>query len=429
MNQTTSSNSNKCRRLHRCLFGSRHTGHTGGLDILRSIGPGLLVTVGFIDPGNWASNMAAGSQFGYSLLWVVTLSTIMLIVLQHNAAHLGIVTGECLAESATRHMPRPLSRFVLLTALAASVATAMAEILGGAIALQMLFGLPLRVGAAVVAAVSLVMLLTNSYTRVERWIIGFVSLIGLSFLFEIALVRVDWASAVVGSVAPSIPLGSSSIIVSVLGAVVMPHNLFLHSEVIQSQRIDREGESAIAERLRNEFVDTLFSMVVGWAINSAMVLLAASVFWNVRTPVTDLAQAASTLEPMLGGAASTVFALALLFAGVSSSVTAGMVAGTISAGLAGEPYDVRDRHSSIGIVVTFILALASIFFVQDAFQGLVWSQALLSLQLPLTIFMQIWLTSSPQVMGKYANSRSLKAVLVTIGLIVTALNLVLLLGV
>lgn len=428
MAQMTSSNSNKRRRLHRCLFGSHHTGHTGGLDILRSVGPGLLVTVGFIDPGNWASNMAAGSQFGYSLLWVVTLSTIMLIVLQHNAAHLGIVTGECLAESATRHMPRPLSRFVLLTAIAASVATAMAEILGGAIALQMLFGLPLRVGAAIVAAVSLAMLLTNSYTRVERWIIGFVSLIGLSFLFEIALVRVDWASAAVGSVAPSIPLGSSSIIVSVLGAVVMPHNLFLHSEIIQSQRIDREGEGAIAERLRNEFVDTLFSMAVGWAINSAMVLLAASVFWNVGAPVTDLAQAASTLEPMLGGAASTVFALALLFAGVASSVTAGMAAGTISAGLAGEPYDVRDRHSSIGIVATFILALASIFFVQDAFQGLVWSQALLSLQLPLTIFMQIWLTSSPRVMGKYANSRSLRAVLVTIGLIVTALNLVLLLG-
>ena len=170
-------------------------------------------------------------------------------------------------------------------------------------------------------------------------------------------------------------------------------------------------------------------MVVGWAINSAMVLLAASVFWNVGAPVTDLAQAASTLEPMLGGAASTVFALALLFAGVASSVTAGMAAGTISAGLAGEPYDVRDRHSSIGIVATFILALASIFFVQDAFQGLVWSQALLSLQLPLTIFMQIWLTSSSRVMGKYANSRSLKAVLVTIGLIVTALNLVLLLGI
>ena len=414
---------------------------------MRAIGPGLLVTVGFIDPGNWASNMAAGSQFGYSLLWVVTLSTIMLIILQHNAAHLGIVTGECLAESVTRHMPRFLSRFVLLTALAASVATVMAEMLGGAIALQMLLGLPLRAGAVVVAAVSLVMLLTNSYMRVERWIIGFVSLIGLSFLFEIALVHigfvsliglsflfeialvhVDWASAAAGWVAPTIPVGSPAIIVSVLGAVVMPHNLFLHSEIIQSQCINERGDDAIAKRLRSEFVDTLFSMVVGWAINSAMVLLAASVFWNAGTPVTDLAQAACTLEPMLGAASSTVFALALLFAGVSSSITAGMAAGTISAGLAGEPYDVRDRHSSIGVVCTFLLATASIFFVQDAFQGLVWSQVLLSLQLPITVFVQIWLTSSLRVMGKYANSAALKATLMVIALIVTVLNAVLLLG-
>lgn len=395
---------------------------------MRAIGPGLLVTVGFIDPGNWASNMAAGSQFGYSLLWVVTLSTIMLIVLQHNAAHLGIVTGECLAESVTRHMPRFLSRFVLLTALAASVATVMAEILGGAIALQMLLGLPLRAGAVVVAVVSLVMLLTNSYMRVERWIIGFVSLIGLSFLFEIALVHVDWASAAVGWVAPTVPVGSPAIIVSVLGAVVMPHNLFLHSEIIQSQCINECGDDVIAKRLRSEFVDTLFSMAVGWAINSAMVLLAASVFWNAGTPVTDLAQAACTLEPMLGAASSTVFALALLFAGVSSSITAGMAAGTISAGLAGEPYDVRDRHSSIGIVCTLLLATASIFFVQDAFQGLVWSQVLLSLQLPITVFVLIWLTSSPRVMGKYANGAALKATLMVIALIVTVLNAVLLLG-
>lgn len=395
---------------------------------MRAIGPGLLVTVGFIDPGNWASNMAAGSQFGYSLLWVVTLSTIMLIVLQHNAAHLGIVTGECLAESVTRHMPRFLSKFVLLTALAASVATVMAEILGGAIALQMLLGLPLRAGAVVVAAVSLVMLLTNSYMRVERWIIGFVSLIGLSFLFEIALVHVDWASAAVGWVAPTVPVGSPAIIVSVLGAVVMPHNLFLHSEIIQSQCINECGDDVIAKRLRSEFVDTLFSMAVGWAINSAMVLLAASVFWNAGTPVTDLAQAACTLEPMLGAASSTVFALALLFAGVSSSITASMAAGTISAGLAGEPYDVRDRHSSIGVVCTFLLATVSIFFVQDAFQGLVWSQVLLSLQLPITVFVLIWLTSSPRVMGKYANGAALKATLMVIALIVTVLNAVLLLG-
>ena len=150
----------------------------GGLDILRHIGPGLLVTVGFIDPGNWASNFAAGSQFGYALLWVVTLSTIMLIVLQHNVAHLGIVTGQCLSEATTRHLPRWVSRPVLWSAMGASVSTSLAEILGAAIALQMLFGLPLIVGAAIATLTCGVLLLTNSYKRVERGIIAFVSQIG-----------------------------------------------------------------------------------------------------------------------------------------------------------------------------------------------------------------------------------------------------------
>ena len=159
-------------------FGSRRTGGHGGLDIARHIGPGLLVTVGFIDPGNWASNMAAGSQFGYALLWIVTLSTIMFIVLQHNAAHLGIATGTCLAEATTRYLPRFVGRTVLASAYLATVATAMAEVLGGAIALQMLFGLPVRAGCVIVAAVSMAMLMTSSYKRAERWIIAFV---GVSF--------------------------------------------------------------------------------------------------------------------------------------------------------------------------------------------------------------------------------------------------------
>ena len=173
-------------------FGSRRTGGRGGLDIARHIGPGLLVTVGFIDPGNWASNMAAGSQFGYALLWIVTLSTIMLIVLQHNAAHLGIATGACLAEATTRYLPRFVGRTVLASAYLATIATAMAEVLGGAIALQMLFGLPVRAGCVIVAAVSMAMLMTSSYKRAERWIIAFVGVVGLSFLAELALVKVDW---------------------------------------------------------------------------------------------------------------------------------------------------------------------------------------------------------------------------------------------
>ena len=241
-------------------FGSRRTGGHGGLDIARHIGPGLLVTVGFIDPGNWASNMAAGSQFGYALLWIVTLSTIMLIVLQHNAAHLGIATGACLAEATTRFLPRIVGRAVLGSAYLATIATAMAEVLGGAIALQMLFGLPVRAGCVIVATASMAMLMTSSYKRAERWIIAFVGVVGLSFLAELALVKVDWPQAAASWITPSMPTGSAAIIVSVLGAVVMPHNLFLHSEVIQSMHFEGQGEQVIEERLRYEFFDTLFSM-------------------------------------------------------------------------------------------------------------------------------------------------------------------------
>ncbi len=409
-------------------FGAQKTGGHGGLEIMRHIGPGLLVTVGFIDPGNWASNMAAGSQFGYSLLWVVTLSTIMLIVLQHNAAHLGIATGMCLAEATSRFLPRLLGRAILGTAYLACVATAMAEVLGGAVALQMLFGLPLRFGCVVVAAASMTMLLTSSYKQAERWIIAFVSVVGLSFLAELAMVEVDWPRAAVSWATPSMPAGSTATVVSILGAVVMPHNLFLHSEIIQSMHFEGRGQKVVEERLRYELLDTLFSMGIGWAINSAMVILAATTFFSRGVVVEDLAAAAATLSPIVGPASSVIFAVALLFAGLSSSVTAGMAAGTVTAGMFGEEYDIHDRHSSIGVALCFAGAVAACLCVEDAFAGLVWSQALLSLQLPVTVFLLIRLTSSRKVMGRYANSRPLTATLVAIGVVVTALDAALLLG-
>lgn len=409
-------------------FGAQKTGGHGGLEIMRHIGPGLLVTVGFIDPGNWASNMAAGSQFGYSLLWVVTLSTIMLIVLQHNAALLGIATGMCLAEATSRFLPRLLGRAILGTAYLACVATAMAEVLGGAVALQMLFGLPLRFGCVVVAAASMTMLLTSSYKQAERWIIAFVSVVGLSFLAELAMVEVDWPRAAVSWATPSMPAGSTATVVSILGAVVMPHNLFLHSEIIQSMHFEGRGQKVVEERLRYELLDTLFSMGIGWAINSAMVILAATTFFSRGVVVEDLAAAAATLSPIVGPASSVIFAVALLFAGLSSSVTAGMAAGTVTAGMFGEEYDIHDRHSSIGVALCFAGAVSACLCVEDAFAGLVWSQALLSLQLPVTVFLLIRLTSSRKVMGRYANSRPLTATLVAIGVVVTALDAALLLG-
>lgn len=169
------------KNLFKELKRKDHQRYLGGLDIFKYIGPGLLVTVGFIDPGNWASNFAAGSDYGYALLWVVTLSTVMLIVLQHNVAHLGIVTGLCLSEAANKYTPKWIARPILGSAVLASISTSLAEILGGAIALEMLFDIPIIAGAVLTTVFVLILLFTNSYRRIERGIIAFVSVIGLSF--------------------------------------------------------------------------------------------------------------------------------------------------------------------------------------------------------------------------------------------------------
>ncbi|TSA37140.1 MAG: divalent metal cation transporter [Porphyromonadaceae bacterium] len=395
----------------------------GGLEIFKYIGPGLLVTVGFIDPGNWASNLAAGAGYGYTLLWMVTLSTIMLIILQHNVAHLGIATGLCLSEAAATYLKPRYSKMILGSAMLASVSTSLAEILGGAIALNMLFHIPIKAGALMVLAFVIIMLLSNSYRLIEKWIIAFVSIIGLSFIYELSLVQIDWGQATMAWITPSFPKGSMIIIMSVLGAVVMPHNLFLHSEVIQSRQWNLKDDKIIKKQLDFELFDTLFSMIVGWAINSAMILLAAATFFKTKTPVTELQQAHQILEPLLGGQAAVVFAIALLFAGIASTITSGMAAGSIFAGIYKEPYDIKDNHSKLGVIISLLIATGIIFLISNPFNGLIFSQMLLSMQLPITIFLQVYLTSSEKVMGKYKNTPLTRFTLYTVGAIVTALNI------
>ncbi|MCI1780199.1 MAG: Nramp family divalent metal transporter [Bacteroidales bacterium] len=402
---------------------NNHKRYLGGLDFFRYIGPGLLVTVGFIDPGNWASNFAAGSEFGYPLLWVVTISTVMLVILQHNVAHLGIVTGLCLSEAATKYTPGWVSKSVLCTAVCASISTSLAEILGSAIALQMLFAIPIPVGSILTVVFCIIMLVTNSYKKIERFIIAFVSVIGLSFIYELFLVDINWPAAIKAWVVPSIPQGSMMIIMSVLGAVVMPHNLFLHSEIIQSHQYNKKSDSVIRKTLKYEFFDTLFSMIVGWAINSAMIILAVTTFYKNGIHVEELQQAKALLIPLLGNNAGVIFAIALLLAGISSSITSGMAAGTIFSGIFGESYNIKDIHTKTGIGLSFIVSLVIIFLISDPFKGLVISQMILSIQLPFTVFLQIALTSSKKVMGKYANGRLLKFFLYCIAVFVTVLNI------
>jgi Mn2+ and Fe2+ transporters of the NRAMP family len=397
----------------------------GGLDIFKFIGPGLLVTVGFIDPGNWASNLAAGADYGYALLWMVTLSTIMLIMLQHNVAHLGIATGLCLSEAAAIYLKPTYSKLLLSSAMLASISTSLAEILGGAIALEMLFNVPIRAGALLVTVFVMIMLYTNSYKIIEKWIIAFVSVIGLSFLYELSLVHIDWSSAMSGWVTPAFPKGSMLVIMSVLGAVVMPHNLFLHSEIIQSRQWNLKDEKVIKKQLRYEFLDTLVSMLVGWAINSAMILLAAATFFRTKTPVSELQQANHLLTPLLGANSAVVFAVALLFSGVASTITSGMAAGSIFAGMYKEPYDIKDNHSRVGVAMSLLVAFGIIMLITNPFQGLLISQMILSIQLPFTIFLQVYLTSNQKVMGKYKNTWFSKIILYLLGVVVAILNIAL----
>ncbi len=290
----------------------------------------------------------------------------------------------------------------------------------------MLFRIPLAAGALLSSIFVAWMLFGNGYQKIEKIIIGFVSLVGVSFLYELTLVKINPAGALSGWLIPCIPSGSMMIVMSVLGAAVMPHNLFLHSEIIQSRQWNLENDEQINRQLKFEFIDTLFSMLIGWAINSAMILLAATSFHAAGIPVTELQQAKEILHPLLGSNASLVFSIALLCAGLASSVTAGMAGGTIFAGLYGEPYDIRDRHSKMGVAITIIGALVIIFFIRNPFQGLIISQMILSIQLPITIFTQVYLTSSHKVMGKYANTPREKVLLWIIALTVAALNIMLL---
>jgi len=412
--------------LKKQLFTVHQNGKQQVSDVFKYIGPGIIVTVGFIDPGNWAANLAAGASYGYELLWVVTLSTIMLILLQHNVAHLGIVRGQCLLECAYESLPRYASRFVLSTAGIAAAATALAEFIGAAIALKMLFGIPILIGSSLTALICTVMLITNSYRKLERIIAGFVSLIALAYLVEVNMVNVDWAAAGIGWVDPNIPNTSMLVILSILGAVIMPHNLFLHSEIIQSRQFNTQDPAIMKRQLRYEFLDTLLSMGIGWMINSAMIILAAAVFFAHGIEVTELEQAEELLRPLIGPAAGIIFAIALLFAGFASSATAGMAGASIFAGMFGESYDMKDFHTRLGLALTYIPALLLIVFITDSFQALLFSQMFLSLQLPITIFLQLYMTSSHKVMGEYANRKFTNILLWSIGIIVTIMNIYLL---
>ncbi len=402
----------------------------GGARLIRQVvaylGPGFFVTVGFIDPGNWATNVAAGSENGYQLLWIVVLSTAILILWQHMAAHLGIVTGRCLAESIRENIRPWLTGIYGVTAMAAICATALAELLGAAIGLYVLLRVPIAVGAALAVMAAALIISFQGYSKLEKIVVGFVSAIGVCYLIEMGMVHPNWGQAAHGMVVPHLDSGSILIAIAVLGAVVMPHNMYLHSEVIQNRQWKGKSDAQTRRLLRYEFVDTLVAMLVGLAINAAMIIVAAAVFHRHGRHIGDLIQASDTLRPLAGDLASLVFGIGLLFAGFASSVTAALAGGITFTGYLGKDTCLESNWFRLGALLTLVPAYLLILAVKDSFGALIISQACLSVQLPLTMLPLFLLTASRRVMGVYANRWLENALMIGSGVIVLALNALLL---
>jgi manganese transport protein len=393
--------------------------------VLSFLGPAFLVTVGFIDPGNWATNIEGGSRFGYDLLWVITLSTMMLIVIQHMAAKLGVATGKSLAVNIRERFPAPVAAFLGLTVVLACVATDVAELLGGAIGFNLLLGMPLWMGALLTVFLEVFLIVSQRYHRLEAMIVGSLGIIGLCYIIEIVLVKPDWAILAPSVVVPKINRDSIYVAMAILGAVVMPHNIFLHSNVIHSRKWGISEQEKM-DLLRYEKIDTLAAMLAGWVINSAMIVVAAAVFARNHVVVNSIEQASATLKPLAGPLAGLLFAVALVFSGVGSSVTSSMAEVNVITGFLGKPEDPRTVLYRVSVFITAIPSFLIILSGVNTFRILIFSQVVLSIQLPFTLVPLVILCRSCGVMGVFKSSTKEFVAAVVISAIVIVLNIYLL---
>lgn len=394
-------------------------------EIIGALGPGFLISVGYMDPGNWGTNLAAGAGFGYELLWVILVSNIIAIFLQISSAKLGIATGKNLAELIREHFPRPVVFFFGVTTAIAIMATDMAEILGGALGFNILFHIPLFFAALLTGAIVMGFLGLSrfGFRKLEYVIIGMVSIIGLVYVYETALVHPDWGEVSLHLILPQISAGSILVAVGILGATVMPHNVFLHS-FLSSQRLSSPKASEQERRkvLLLAKIDAVAALNIAFFVNAAMLIVAGTVFFQRVNPADlSLQQAYVTLVPALGVFAAAAFGIGLLASGLSSSTT-----GTLAGQVVLQGFLNKRVEMWIWRVITMIPALVTIALGISSVEVLVISQVILSLQLPLTMLAVIILTSKRDLMGALVNGRWTNMFNIFIALVVTVLNVVLL---
>ncbi len=378
---------------------------TGWRRILSFFGPAYLVSVGYMDPGNWATDLAGGSQFGYKLIWVLLMSNLMALLLQSLSARLGIVRGRDLAQANRETYPRYINYALYGLAEIAIAATDLAEILGMAIGIQLLTGLPLIWGVLITVLDTFLFLLLQrlGMRKMEAFIVALVAIIGLSFLIEIILAKPDLGEVAQGFI-PSIPNNTALYIaIGIIGATVMPHNLYLHSALVQTRKIKRD-DAGIKKALKLNFIDSAIALNLAFFVNAAILVLAAAVFFKTgRTDVAEIRQAHELLAPMLGTKlAPVLFAVALIAAGQSSTITGTLAGQIVMEGylnLRIPPWLRRLMTRMIAIIPAVIVILIN--GEKNIDDLLVFSQVILSLQLGFAIIPLIHFTSDKKTMGKF----------------------------
>ena len=386
-------------------------------------GPAIIASVAYMDPGNYATNIQAGAGYGYTLLWVVLLANLIAMLFQALSARLGIVTGKNLAELSRDNLPRPLVWVMWAISEVAAMATDLAEFLGGAIGLSLLFGLPLMVGMAITAVVTYAILIfeRQGFRPMELIIGALVLVIGLSYLAEVVIAPVEWGSAARGLMTPALPDGTALMIaVGIIGATVMPHAIYLHSGLTQSRaRITTEGERRKVLRFSN--IEVVAALAVAGMVNIAMVMMAASAFYRGHADVAEIETAYHTLTPLLGTAAAAIFLTSLIASGISSSVVGTIAGQMIMQGFLRVRVPIWLRR-----LVTMLPAFAVVAMGVNATEALVLSQVVLSIALPVPMLALLYFVSRRDIMGAFVAGPLVRVLAGGGAIVVLGLNFILL---
>jgi manganese transport protein len=396
--------------------------------MLAFAGPGYLVAVGYMDPGNWATDLAGGSKFGYSLLSVILISNLMAVLLQGLASKLGVVTGRDLAQACRDHFSRPVVWALWILCEIAIAACDLAEVIGSAIALNLLFGIAIPIGVAITGFdVLLLLFLQNKGVRVlEALVVTLIATVGLCFAFELLLSRPDVAEVMKGFVPTMDTISNADklyIAIGILGATVMPHNLYLHSSIVQTRRYE-ENATGRREAVRYAFIDSTIALSFALFINAAILIVAAATFHTSgNSGVAEIQDAFKLLTPLLGAGASSVFALALLASGQNSTLTGTLAGQIVMEGFLNiriRPWLRRMITRLIAIVPAVIVAIMG--GESGTAKLLILSQVVLSLQLSFAVFPLVMFTSDKLKMGEFVNPLWLKILSYLVATVIAVLN-------